>query len=168
MNSISEYAQLLAIVAIGAVVGGLAIGAAVAPAAAQTDDEIANETVNVTDPGNQSVWVDVEFGADNAEIEATLLNTTGTELANETLMGADGTTDSVEWNATLLQESGNHTVVVSGNESDVAGLWIGLGDSDGTAVIAPSDGSSGTQTPVAAVVVAVLAALGAALTFRGS
>lgn len=139
-----------------AIAGVAALAVVGAPAAAQSGDEIANETVNVTDPANESVWVDVEFAANNSEINATLFDPSGNESANATLVGADGTSDSVEWS---VSETGNYSVEVHGNESDVEKLYMGVGSGDGIGVIVPSDDGSGGGVgtgALAALVVAVV------------
>lgn len=165
-NSKDRKRGLRNLAAVLLVLAGAAALVLAGGAVAQSGEPIANATVNVTDPVNETVTVDVEFAENNSEVTAYLYNTSEVELANETLIGAAGTTDSAEFNESLLSETGNHTVEVYGNESDVAGLWVSIGNEESVVIAPPEDGQPGFGIAIAAL--ALLAAAGLASRREGS
>jgi len=140
------------VVLTGAIVGFTAVSAQSA------GGELANRTVEVQDVNN-SIWVDVQFATHGKQVNASLLDPNGTVVNSSTLAPPTGTTESKEWS---VNTTGNFTVTVTGNESDVEALYVGVGDGNGTAVIAPPTGGGDSDgSPGFGVIAALLAVLGA-------
>jgi hypothetical protein len=126
-------------------------------AAAPADDPLVNETVTITDPANQSVYVDAEFAAD-ASLDAHLIDPTDNETANASISGLDG---SIESHTFQASQAGTYRVEVYGNASDVSAIWVGneSDTSENATFVGGATGGDGSSSNVWTV------AAGLALTF---
>lgn len=127
------------------VVGLAALGAVFgAPVAAQEEPtEIANETLDVDDVEEQ-VWAEIGFAENGSEVDVELLAPDGTVANSSTVTGDAGDVVEEEFNAT---ETGEHQLVVTGNETAVDELQVGVGDGDAIVVVGSDDDSGALSVP---------------------
>jgi len=108
-----SVAIVLAVLAFGGVLAGLAAA-----------DVVSTTDVKLDDPDNQTAAVDVEFSADNSEAVVELVDANGDVQASETLTGNSSDTATASFDASGLAQGGYSIDVSNGTNTATGDLTV--------------------------------------------
>lgn len=160
-----EFRKLLVIagcVLLAAAMTGFAI-AAVSAAPPADEEPLVNESVEVTDFANESVYLDAEF-AEQGSLDAYLSNETGAAVANATVTGNAGVTESHEF---ALASNGTYRLEVYANASHLEQVWVSTAPGGNKSALLAGSPGSDSDLPIpwwaaAALLIIVVAGVGLA------
>lgn len=140
----TEFHKILVVVGCVLLAGLMTAFAITAVSAAPPADEepLVNESVNVTDPANESVYLDAEF-ADQSSLDAYLFDESGGAVANATVTGLSGATESQEFAVT---SNDTYRIEVYANASDLEQVWVSTApdaDTNSSGLLAGAGGDGG-------------------------